>query len=85
MGYTILKDKDVTTRKDHQCFGCLLTIPKGTITRYRFSVHDNLYDGGGYYLCQSCLDIEEEIPNDYFVDEGIPEGFITEYERESKR
>ena len=53
----ILKQKDVKTRKPHQCFGCARKFPAGSKLEYRVEVNDSneLWYG---YLCDVCIEME---------------------------
>lgn len=78
MGFTMLTDKTVVTRKPHKCFGCITVFPKGTEMQYQFSVHSNKYDGGSAYLCMKCLEhIRDNLDLQYDMAEfGVSAGFI---------
>jgi len=51
----VLKDKIVTTRKDHQCFGCLKMFPAGSRMAYQFNVDSG--DTSSIYTCRPCAEI----------------------------
>ena len=52
MGAVYFADKEVTTRKLHQCFGCRDAIRVGAKAQY----HSGVFDGqcSTYYLCATC-------------------------------
>ena len=68
---TVLKDKIVTTRKEHRCFACLRKFPAGTEMNYWFIAAG--YDTGGGYTCETCQQIMGQIDLDEYYD-----GFVLE-------
>jgi hypothetical protein len=51
MSATNLKSKGVKIRKEHRCWGCMVTFPIGTIMLYEASV-----DSGRVVSCYWCTD-----------------------------
>lgn len=52
---TILRSKEVITRKSHKCFGCNRSFPKGTKM-----LSEGIADAGtvfNCYLCPTCVEI----------------------------
>lgn len=62
----IVAPKIITTRKDHQCLGCMDKIPKGS----KADVQVNAADGEIYrvYLCLPCAEHWDEAFRDDYVD-----------------
>ena len=72
----ILQDKDVVTRKEHQCFACLRTFPKGTKMNVRVVVDDYI---GRLYSCDTCkklMKLEPDALGDVY--DGFQEGCVAE-------
>ena len=85
----LLSDKNVKTRKEHQCYGCMNTFQPGTeMNRQCFVCDHHAYS---IYMCQECLDFcdehPEELPEDDWED-GYEEGYVRDaryhYERHKK-
>jgi hypothetical protein len=79
----LIRDGQVETRKDHQCFACLETIPKGELVYCQ-----TIADGGEIYTIYTCPECEyllEKITDNYGDDgefewgcvknSGYPEGY----------
>lgn len=73
---TVLEHKTVTTRKEHECFGCCEKFPKGSKMEYNVTVDQG--DFGSYYLCLDCVEKLKEIENWVFED-GFSAGEIKQY------
>jgi len=75
----ILKDKIVTTRKLHNCWGCRCEIPIGSKVRYVTNV-----DAGNIlstYLCDICQELISEM--DYWeTEDGFTYGEIIDNMKE---
>jgi len=71
----VIRSKTVTTRKDHKCFGCYGTIPKGTAIEVSTCIGDGtVYD---VRICDECNDwLSNHNFADYFDDEGFLKGEI---------
>ena len=71
----------VKTRKPHQCFGCLTSIPQGTNAEQNKCKSDNgLYT---IYLCLDCVEFEKTLPDGYWEpDDGYSEGDLAIAKRE---
>lgn len=71
--------KKVTTRKLHQCFGCLRKFDIKTV----MSLHKGVFerDFYNYYLCETCENLLPILTKDYCYGEGIEEGFVLESKR----
>ena len=83
MSFTNLRDKLVTTRKKHQCYGCLDRIPIGACARNIVSVESASGDLGHFYLCLHCsafVEVKSEAWGDD-PSEGVDWGFVNEYKR----
>jgi hypothetical protein len=74
---TIISQKIVTIRKQHQCFACLRRFPTGTIMRSQV----NDYDGWCCaYSCQTCDKLMGDYNETFFddADNVYPEGCVSE-------
>jgi hypothetical protein len=75
-----ISEKNIKTRKKHQCFGCLDTYPAGENMRRHVCT-----DNGKIYSLYFCEECNEIIANnaDYFEDFLYPdekqEGFVHEF------
>lgn len=69
----ILKDRIVTVRKPHDCFGCLRIIRAGEKASYKVVVLDDYFHC--YYICEDCEDWLRLHP-DCFVESGYFRGEI---------
>ena len=67
----ILKDKIVTTRKNHNCMACGRIVPK----RAKMRVQVNTYDGiGTWRECMTCNELLNQHFN-HFVNPNSPEEY----------
>ena len=77
----LLKEKEVKTRKDHLCHGCLKIIPKNSIAR-----SETIADGGRVYtlyMCDSCKDwCKERKCRECYELDNQGEGYIKEHHEE---
>lgn len=76
----VLKNEDIKTRKPHQCFGCLKTIPKGSIAHVQVN-----NDGGtlnSIYTHPACEKIIREMAIDMHYDDTYDEECVTQYLRD---
>ena len=71
---TLLKNKVVKTKKQHECFSCLRVFPTGTKMNYQAGVHDG--DFSTCYSCMTCVEIMNA--SEYYDDEGFGEGYVDE-------
>lgn len=55
----VIKDKWVKTRKAHNCWGCTMVLPKGSIVLAVTSVEDNRIATA--YWCDVCAEIAEDV------------------------
>ncbi len=81
-----IDSKEVKTRKDHQCFGCLEIIPVGTTMNRSTFASDN--DGiWTNYQCAECDQYLIDNPdlNHEFKFYGVEEGFIYEHKQEESQ
>ena len=67
---TLLCDKYVKTRIEHQCNGCLRIIPEGAQARFQSGVDDGFYS---LYLCETCNKVLDEWDGSMLLD-GFDEG-----------
>ena len=73
---TVLRNKMVTTRKPHRCWGCLRKFPEGTKMTMNVTVDVIPFTS---YWCETCEEIINEIGWEEFED-GIGRGdIISEY------
>ena len=72
----VIDRKIVLTRKNHNCFGCLASIPAGS-SAVRST---NVYEGKIYtiYLCEDCNEFCGTLPDGYWAHEGYYEGDLIE-------
>lgn len=73
---TIIESKMVTTRKEHQCFGCRRIYPAGTEMEHSVQVDDYLFH---IYLCHDCLNYLDTLDS-WERAEGFCEGDLLENE-----
>ena len=59
----IITHKEITTRKEHKCFGCARNIPRNT-KMLRQTVKDDIIFTA--YLCKTCQDVMSERSGDDF-------------------
>ena len=86
MSVTVLDEKDVVTRVEHQCSGCLVSFPATTVMH----VQKNVDMGVAYswYTCLECQIIIDHIRCEvgcHQYDEDIEEGFrfsLCEYDND---
>ena len=72
----VIRNKYVTTRKDHKCFGCHRVLKTGTCMFYCAGT-----DGGEwwwYHLCKACKAFLDDNPDILELDDVIYEGFLLE-------
>ncbi len=75
---SITFSKTVKTKKDHSCFTCCETIPKGTLTEFSWG-NDGVY-WWRTYICDPCLLYISE--NDLLEDGNwLDEGCVDEHRR----
>ena len=77
-----LRYKNVTTRKEHQCFACLQIFPPKT----EMNRSVNVSDGEIYsiYMCITCEKIIQHLDiNDYY--DGFDEGCVLDAAQEDNR
>ncbi len=81
---TFWKQKQVKTRKEHTCQGCLDSLPAGSSMEY----NAGLWEGEmcTYYLCIPCRDfLEENIDyKESMKNEGFMGGDIGEWRKEAE-
>jgi len=75
----ILVDKNLTTRKEHQCFGCYRKFPKGTVMHYQKNVHE-----GEIYNLHTCLTCRELL-DFHFYDDTYEQGYAWEDKNSDER
>lgn len=68
-----LKNKPVTTKKEHQCFACYRKFPAGTMMISWSSIYEGNFCNG--YCCMTCEQIKGVWDHD---GEGYPEGFVAD-------
>lgn len=68
----ILSEKIVTTRKEHQCMGCLRIIPAGSKMYRQTNVFDEI---GTFKLCLTCNELMDYIEPD---DDAYNQQFVCE-------
>ena len=77
--------KQVKTRKEHRCFGCLTKFPAGT----SMSAETNVGDGHIYtiYICDGCKEFMSKYHEWCFDDLAgyYPEGCVADAKREMER
>ena len=73
----ILKQKQVTTRKPHNCWGCAREFPTGTVLLFIKSVDDGLIFS--IYWCEVCQEVLRECA-DSDSDDEYNYGEVTEYD-----
>jgi hypothetical protein len=85
----LLSDKNVKTRKAHQCHGCLETLQPGTEMNRQCVVCDR--QAYSIYTCHDCLDFFDEHPEEFRYcdfEDGYEEGYVKHarehYERHKK-
>lgn len=74
----VLTDKNVRTRKSHQCFGCGHVYEAKTEMRYTTSV-----DGGDIssaYWCKTCDEVIKETYDYHDLQNGIGFGEVKEFD-----
>lgn len=64
------------TMKEHQCFGCLKPITKGSQAIKHSGYHDSWYT---HYLHPVCDIITKKYVDEIAIDNEIPEGFVLIY------
>ena len=64
VSWTHLSDKDVKTRKPHQCFLCEEDIPKGTICRRRTGTQEG--DIFTFYMHEECRQVTLEWDDEHW-------------------
>ena len=58
---TILKNRNVKTKREHQCFSCLRKFPPGTEMRYLVCTCENdFYTTHTCKICQEIMDLLKE-------------------------
>lgn len=68
-------DRDVVSRRDHQCMVCSSVIPRGTVHRYHFArwTFDRIgrfkktQQQGGSHVCAPCQEIRKRFGSDHGV------------------
>lgn len=80
MSYYSVREKEVKTRKPHQCIGCLETYPKGSLLLYRAYVFDGEFQTD--YLCDNCVkalgDMDSSDMEDGFMAGDLRQGWVNE-------
>lgn len=77
----ILEYKEVKTRKDHTCWGCVKKFKKGSKMITCVSVDDTILR---IYHCPTCEQIQSKTNDDsYYTDFGYPKGWVID-EMDSK-
>jgi hypothetical protein len=65
----IITYKEVTTQKEHKCFGCARKFPRNT-KMLRETVKDDIITA---YFCQTCRDVMSEISGEGFCEGDLYE------------
>jgi len=76
MSYTSISDKIMTARKQHQCQGCYVKIPKGEKVRKMVGVFEG--DFGVFKVCIACSGLLNDFPDKIYDNYEIQEGAISE-------
>lgn len=78
-----LSEKIVKIRKEHECFGCEIIIPKGSIAKASVNIDNTIYT---LYFCHECNDfMKNHDSKDYSDDGEIGRGDIKEAIRQEKK
>lgn len=80
MPYT-LENKYVTTRMEHDCFGCCRPFPAGTRMHYLVQVDGGIL--GTFYTCRDCKALEDEV-DVWQYDDMLMEGWALEFTIENE-
>lgn len=74
----IITHKEITTRKEHKCFGCARNFPRNTKMLYETVKDDIIFSA---YLCKTCQSVMNDRSGDEFGEGDLYEAAI-EFEQE---
>lgn len=76
-----IRNKKVTTRKPHRCFGCGRTFPTGTQMDFSVFVDDGIFN---CYLCKSCQKVAYDIGDEFCFGDLLEDALELEMEEEKR-
>lgn len=77
MSYTVLKHKQVKTKKPHLCFSCLKRIPENTVMVNWAGIYMGDFNSG--YTCLTCQEIITLSVKEAYLDTDVVEfGYVNE-------